>query len=83
MGCRYDCRVVCDEGSREIFVGEPAYLDVAVDSSEAYDRAAHAAISFAIDHEDRARDRGDDYISFEDCTFSNDQGWMIERKNSC
>jgi hypothetical protein len=45
----YNATVSWEGGSRRIQVGAPAYLRVPVDSPEAYDATAKAAISFADD----------------------------------
>ena len=51
-------------------VGEPRHLRVAVDSPEAYDETAHAALSFA-DHEGADVSRSADHTG---------SGWHIARK---
>lgn len=47
---QYACRLAVP-GESSVFqvVGEPAILEVAVDAPEAFDSAAHAALSFADD----------------------------------
>ena len=55
----------------KVIVGFPKMLRVAVDSSEAIDGAAHAALSFAQDDELD--------VDF-DMAATTDQGWMITRK---
>lgn len=53
----YDARVSWPGGRERVKVGTPAVLTRAVDSPEAYDAAARAAIAFAGDAGDYA-DRG-------------------------
>lgn len=46
----YKCSLSVKGKSRGVeYVGVPAYLTHAIDSPKAYDDAAHAAISFALD----------------------------------
>ena len=47
---QYHCNVVWTDGRKNVIVGHPAHLTMSVDSPEAYDRAAHAALSF-VDNE--------------------------------
>lgn len=54
---------------RTIYVGAPKYLRQAVDSPEAYDSAAHAAISFAAEEESEIGERA---------AIGTD-GWLISR----
>lgn len=58
----YDCLVQAEGRPGEVFkwktrISEPAHSDVAVDSPEAYDRVAHAALSFATADIDDEEDR--------------------------
>lgn len=55
------------------FVLAPAHLDYAVDSPIAYDRAAHAALSFAYEGDTPARAHFDEAADFSGC------GWVIRR----
>lgn len=55
-----------------IFVGAPAFLSHAVDCPEAFDEAAHAAISFADDEHGSWSDHA--------CPKEDGSGWAIERK---
>ena len=59
-----------------IRVGVPAYLANAVDSPQAYDDAAHAAISFAVDEEER----GEKDWGISNHLDMNDSGWRIRRR---
>ena len=46
---QYRCRVRAPGGATTVHVGPPAVLERAVDSPEAYDVAAHAALSFVAE----------------------------------
>lgn len=67
----YRCTVDDGEGGQgRVSVGLSGRLDKAVDSPEAYDEVAGAAISFACDDRTVSSDR------FE----SDNRGWVIRRK---
>ena len=53
--CPYKCRVVTPYGSRRLHIGDDAVLrsGLAVDSPAAYDSIAKAALSFAMDADER------------------------------
>ena len=62
----YHCRLVWPGDSGSVVVGAPAHLTMAVDSPEAYDKAAHSALSFT-DNEPSHKRKGNfspDYTDF-------------------
>jgi hypothetical protein len=66
----YACRLEADgERTEYTTVGEPKILEHAVDSPEALDTAAHAALSFALD----------DQRDIMDKAASTDSGWHVGR----
>lgn len=69
---QYRARVTAPDGTETVWVGVPPALRVAVDSPEAYDGAASAAMSFAED----------DYpdLGVADAADYGDSGWAISRK---
>jgi len=83
----YSVRVVGPGGAAHVQVGFPAVLTKAVDSPDAFDEAAHAALSFIQDDQERAR-RGADldqppgwtgHLDL-DQAATTDSGWMVTRK---
>lgn len=69
-GEQYKC-TISHKGKRlgTTYVGIPVYIDKGIDSPEAYDEAASAAIAFAQDEEERGeRDWGSlgDYCDYTD-----------------
>lgn len=75
---QYVCAIsVNGKKKGNIYVGTPASISHAIDSPKAYDDAAHAALSFACDEEER----GDkDWGILGRLDFSNDSGFKIRRK---
>lgn len=74
--CDYACSVSYVDQKRvtvRVTVGEPAVITRAVDSSEAFDVVAHAAVSFA-DAEDRMIGQ------YAETKESIGSGWLITRK---
>jgi hypothetical protein len=67
----YRCFIAAPGAWTTIYVGSPAVLRHAVDSPEAFDDAAHAALSFAADE-------GREFV--ERLAAYTDSGWDIRRK---
>lgn len=65
----YAVSIVGSGVKTKVYVGAPAYLEHAVDSPIAYDRAAHAAISFADEEEPGVGEHA----------AMTDTGWLISR----
>ena len=66
----YRCHITCGADSVTQYVGAPLCLSGAVDSPEAFDSAAHAALSFT--------EVAASWIT-ENADYT-DQGWAIRRK---
>jgi hypothetical protein len=80
----YRCYLTGPGGMKAtVIVGAPAFLSHAVDCSEAFDEAAHAALSFA-DHKDAdASDPHDDQNWSSQAAYKVDgAGWHVSRTSS-
>jgi hypothetical protein len=76
-GESYKCNISI--GGKNIgtqYVGMPIYLNESTDSAEAYDSAAHAALSFASDEEERGEK---DWGGISDKCDYTDSGYAIRR----
>jgi hypothetical protein len=63
-----------------VSIREPASLNVPVDSSEAYDAVAHAALSFlANDIEEWRGNHLNSHAEILACAESSDSGWCVAR----
>jgi hypothetical protein len=69
---QYRCHVRGPADAKTVFVGSPASIGHAIDSTEAFDSVAHAAISFADD-------AGSDTFSSRAATKVDGSGWHIGR----
>jgi len=78
LDCQYKVRLVTNEGRHTVYVREPAYLEHAVDSYNAFDDVARAAISFALHDADLNQDHD---IGLEDALdYNTNEGeWDIRR----
>jgi hypothetical protein len=67
----YVCLVSDDDDEVRVVVNSPKVITLALDSEEAFDDTARAALAFAIDERDN---------SFEDCD-ADDSGFVITRED--
>jgi hypothetical protein len=74
----YRCFLKASGYSVTIYVGAPAVLSLAVDSREAFDDAALASISFAVDESERGKHSAD-WASLA-AMKADGSGWLISRK---
>ena len=76
----YQCRVVTPSGRRIFWVGLPRIITVAVDHPMSIDDVARAAISFAIDEDERGV--GDIDIGVSDYIYYTEDGeYEIKRRS--
>lgn len=75
----YVCVLRTESGRKTtVVVGAPAYLSHAVDSPEAFDEAARAALAFAVDDKGDRENNGDavDWSAF---ACFDDHGYYVSR----